>query len=183
MKANSLVVSRRGETGLRLDFPARLTPTTCELLPNLSYDDAAQVLHKVQQVRNASNWWLGAALNAVEARHGEMYAQAASETGLPVETLQILKYVESRVPPANRLEPPLTWSHARVVAKFEPEEQKVWLNTAILQEWSVRDLSQAIKADNGKGPHEPEEPETEKGCDWCGKPLPKLCLQCLRIKK
>ena len=50
------------------------------------------------------------------------------------------------MPRENRLPPnELSWSHHRAVAVLESHEQPEWLQKAIAENWSVRELKAAIK--------------------------------------
>jgi len=131
-------------SGLHVAFPGKVTPTQLDLFGNLKYEDWGQALFKVAQVRDGGSWWVGDAINYGDKHYGEMYAQAASETGISEDTLTTLKYVASRVSPERRIKE-LTWSHHREVAKFPDDEQSRWLGMALNKTWTVRDLKEAIR--------------------------------------
>lgn len=162
------------------------------LHPALELDEWAPVGIRLRQVKEWLQFAIGDWLNHGEAHYGEMYSQAATDTGMPEETLMILKYVSSRVAPESRIKD-LTWSHHREVAKFPPEEQTRWLEMALQEHWSVRDLREALKKAAGKGRDgqgegEDQEggeagPQTGEGCESCGgSPAGmRACGQCMAL--
>ncbi len=163
------------------------------LLPSLEYDEWAPVGIKLRLAKEWLQFAIGDWLNHGEAHYGEMYSQAASDTGMPEETLMIMKYVSSRLAPENRIKD-LTWSHHREVAKFPPEEQAKWLEKALKKSWSVRDLKDALKKASGKAQDEQGEggngeegreegPPTGEGCESCGSSPASMraCGQCMAV--
>ena len=90
----------------------------------------------------ASQFWIGDALQYGENRFGELYAQAASETGYSSESLRGMQWVASRIPASVR-RLTLSWSHHQVAAGSE--DPGSWLAIAERQEWTVKDLRHAIK--------------------------------------
>src|SRR3990167_5590641 len=131
---------------LILSFPGTRTPVSLRFDTDLEYDEWAPVGIGLRKVKEWLQFAIGAWLNHGEQHWGEMYTQAAAETGLPEETLMIFKYVDSRVPEEVRiLEDHMNWSHHRMVAKFPPEEQSKWLKMAHQKGWSIRDLKDALK--------------------------------------
>jgi len=181
-KSRALVLRKGG--GLHLDFPAEVTPTQLTLFGDLKYEEWDQTLYKVSQVRDGGNWWVGDALNYGDMHFGEVYYQAAGETGMSEETLQRLKYVSSRVSPVNRIKE-LTWSHHREVAKCPEDEQVRWLGMALGKGWNVAALKEAMRkkgqrsASEGDG----EQLDLEKGCVSCHASVApmKICVACAAL--
>ena len=180
---------------LVLVFPGTITPMALLLNPVLEYDEWSVVGAQLRRVKEFIQFAIGDWLNYGEQHYGEMYAQAASETGLPEETLMVLKSISSRVTPETRIKE-LTWSHHREVAKFPPEEQTRWLEMALKKHWSVRDLKDALKKAAGKddgqqgdgqqgdgkeGGDRKEDPPTGEACTCCGgSPATlRICAKCL----
>ena len=146
--------------------------------PDLEYAEWAPIGIKFRKAKEWLQFAIGAWLNHGEAHYGEMYTQAAEETGLPEETLMIFKYVDSRVPEEVRiLEDHMNWSHHRMVAKFPPEEQSKWLQMAHQNVWSVRDLKEALKKASGKDGDGQGEGEDKEGREE-GPPTGEACVCC-----
>lgn len=181
-----------GSSGqLALLFHGVFMPMGVAYDAGLPYDEWTPDGIRFRRVKEWLQFAIGDWLNHGEAAYGEMYAQAASETGLPEETLMILKYVSSRIEPARRIKD-LTWSHHREVAKFPPEEQDKWLERARDKAWSVKELKDAlVKAGERKrkdrekegGEGGDEAPPTGEACECCGSsPAPmRVCGKCLAV--
>lgn len=159
---------------LVLSFPGTISPMALMLHPAMAISVWSNVGIQLRKVKEFIQFAIGDWLNHGEAHYGEMYSQAATETGLPEETLMILKHVASRVAPEDRVSS-LTWSHHREVAKFPPEEQTKWLKKAAEKAWSVRELKDAIKKASGKshdrdgdGKEEDGKPVGGEACEACG---------------
>ena len=100
------------------------------------------------RVESAIQWVIGDWLNFGEQRYGETYAQALDvwpET--KIESMYDYKYVASRISFRNEN---LTWTHHKVVAKMETEEQIDWLKAAVEANWTSKQLREQIVAE-GKG--------------------------------
>ena len=174
---------------LVLSFPGTITPMALMLHPALEIEEWAPIGVQLRRAKEFLQFAIGDWLQHGEEHYGEMYVQAASDTGIPEETLMILKHVSSRVAPATRIKD-LTWSHHREVAKFPPEEQARWLKKALDKGWSVRDLKDALKkaaAKDGDGQEDGEHeegreqgPPTGEACSCCGSsPAPmQICARC-----
>jgi len=169
-------------SGLHLNFPAKVTPTQLELFGDLKYEDWDQTLFAVAQVRDGGNWWVGDALNYGDTHFGEVYTQAAGETGMSEDTLQRLKYVSSRIDPGIRIKE-LTWSHHREVAKCTEDEQIRWLTMALEKSWNVSALKEAMRKKGQRSASEgdgEEQQEIENLCVACGstKASLRICAKC-----
>lgn len=173
--------SKTAVAKFRLALPGVITANSYDLPRTMDYPAWAEVLRKVVQIRDASNWWTGAMLNHGGDAFGEQYAQAASETGLSEDTLSILQYVESRVPPANRVQG-LSWSHHREVAKLPPEEQLTWLTRARDGDWSVRELVEALRSEGKRKPRKEAAEAVKPVCVLCeaNEGMEWVCPECLK---
>lgn len=143
--ANDLI---RGTNGLHVDAAATFTPTELRLDKSYTYDSWSDIGRALAKLGNSNNWWLGDWLNAGEMTFGEMYAQAASDTGLKEEYLRQLKFVASRIP-AKMRNPKLKWSHHRIIAQvpnLSEAERIEWVTEAAESYWSVEELRDELKA-------------------------------------
>ncbi len=94
-------------------------------------------------------WIIGDWLNAGEYKLGEMgnvYEEASRTTGLGVGRLQNLKSLAKKVEISRRSEI-LSIKHHIQIASYSktPDKQAHWLSQAEKNEWSARQLQQAIK--------------------------------------
>lgn len=126
-----------------LTLPGKATATSLELPPRLDYDEWRIVLFRCVQLKHFAQFAIGDALNYGEKHWGEMYAQAASETGLSEDTLTIFKYVATRVHSLIRIK---NWTACRQVAKLAPQEQNHWLQRFEKEGWSVQELIHELTA-------------------------------------
>lgn len=128
----------------QLDLPGVITAVSYDVPKEMGYPVWANTLQKVAQIRDATQWWIGDALNHGEGKFGDSYVQAASDTNLEEKTLMNLKYVSSRILPSTRMVG-LTWTHHRTVAKFDADKQAHWLQLALINHWTVQELIAALQ--------------------------------------
>ena len=64
------------------------TPVSLQLPDGLPYEQWRDALHMYAKLGKASQFWIGDALQYGENRFGELYDQAASETGYSSESLR-----------------------------------------------------------------------------------------------
>jgi hypothetical protein len=100
-------------------------------------------------VGRSSNWWIGDWLRYGSTKWGEKYTAAAKITGYDTHTLENMVYVSSRFPFSLRREK-LSWSHHFVVAALGLEDQTYWLDLALTQGMSVRDLRLELRSTQRK---------------------------------
>jgi hypothetical protein len=127
-----------------LDIPAKMTPVSLTLPKNLSYEAWSEIGPKIVRVRKFCTWALSDWLNFGEAKYGQTFSQAADATGLQPDYLAILKYVGSRVDTCRRRES-LSFSHHRLVAPLEPEEQERFLSEAERHRWTRDDMHAEVR--------------------------------------
>ena len=94
---------------------------------------------RIGAMGRASPWWVGDWLLYGATRWGERYVEAVKITGYDAKSLRNMRYVASRFPSSLRRDN-LTWSHHALLAAFEPDEQKHWLDRTTADKLSVDDL-------------------------------------------
>ena len=89
-----------------------------------------------------------------------MYDDIAEETGMDKKTLWEYKNVSQSIKPSARAEQ-LSYTHHREVASLPPEKQELFLNMAVENKLSVRDLRNEIKKEkrNDEARHQSELPK------------------------
>ena len=88
-----------------------------------------------------------------EALYGELYAQGMDATGLSHQTLMNLASVARRVAPEVRRGGEISHAHHAEVSKFDTAaEQAHWLEVAIAEKLTVKELRERIR---GKKPAPP----------------------------
>lgn len=98
------------------------------------------------QFHDASKWWIADLLREAEARFGESAYQVAQATGRSEGTLLNWIRVAERVPRSRR-RGELSFTHHVLVAPLELPEQRRWLQRAVDQQFSSRELRDAITAE------------------------------------
>jgi N6-adenosine-specific RNA methylase IME4 len=131
------------QTGEIVSEGMEFSKTGLTLDPRLSYDQWENVGQQLNEIEGAIQWWIGDWLNFGEHKYGELYVQAV-EVGANPQDWMDYKWVSNAVETSVRTEV-LSWSHHRLIAPLEPEEQKQWLDRAEKEEMSVYDLRHAIK--------------------------------------
>lgn len=145
------------------DIPGKMTAVSLELPAGLEYKEWSVIGPRLVRIREFTNFAIGDWLCYGEGKYGEMFAQAASETGIPEDRLTILKYVSMHVAPARRIDRPNFWSHHREVASLEPGKQTWWLEKSAENNWTVRELKEALK----KKPRKTDEKSNINKCVRC----------------
>lgn len=136
-----------------LNVPGKVSSTGWQLPKKLEFDQWVACGQGLSQMEGALQWWLGDWWAYGEHAYGER--KALFEEGGPLEGMEwdrirdygyVSKSVESAVRTAL-----LEWHHHRVVAPLSPAQQRKWLERAVKEEWSARQLKSAI-ADSTKPP-------------------------------
>src|SRR4030095_114986 len=112
-----------------LDIQAKITPVSLTLPKNLSYEQWAAIGPKISRIKRFTTWALSDWLNAGEQRWGEMYVQAEQATGFDPNYLAGVKSIGAAVDASRRRES-LSFSHHRLVAPLQPEDQETFLRAA-----------------------------------------------------
>lgn len=101
-------------------------------------------------IGRCSQWWIGDWIRYGASRWGERYAEAARVTGYDVASLRNMAWVASQFDSSLRSDK-LTWSHHVLLAPLEPEEQRRWLDRALVERLSVADLRLELRVARGEG--------------------------------
>ena len=129
------------------DEPPRIRVSTVEWSPEVELGLAEWLSQgrRIGVTGRSAGWWIGDWLRYGNARFGERYSRAARVTGYDVQTLMNMVYVASRFDSSRRREI-LSWSHHAELAALDPETQDHWLEKAIEERLSVRDLRLEVRA-------------------------------------
>lgn len=109
------------------------------------YDAWAKKLRGAAHQYRRSAWAIGDLLNEGERRFGEVYAQAAEETGLATQTLMNCKWVASAIKTSWRQET-LSFSTHLEIARLPDELRQKTLEMAAKREWNSSDLRVRVSA-------------------------------------
>ena len=114
--------------------------TIAEGLPLEKWMECGQLL---RQVNGSIQWWLGDWLRHGERKYGEAYSQALEATEYDYQTVADAAWVAGKIQFSRRREN-LSWSHHKEVAALEPPDQDAFLQAAIDNGWSRRELRRAV---------------------------------------
>ena len=122
---------------------AHWNQTSLELDVGASFAQWQRAFEHAFKNEKASNWWLGDALIIGEERFGEDFAQVVDPKYTEHHKEKI--WVCRKVPPERRREA-LSWSIHREVAALEVDDQEEWLGVAEANDWTVKELKEALTA-------------------------------------
>jgi hypothetical protein len=118
---------------------AELSPTAWRPTGEMAYEEWLRVGGRLGVAGRSVGWWLGDWLRYGTARYGTKYTAALRVTGYDRQTLMNMVYVATRFEVSRRREN-LSWSHHAELAGLEVCEQERWLERAIADRFSVREL-------------------------------------------
>lgn len=125
-----------------------LTSVGLTFIGAITFDEWLGLMATLVRMETAFQFAIGDALIYGESRFGEKYSQAMDVTGLSYQTLANLTWVSKNVPLSNRVDG-VSWTHHRVVASVDTEDQRSFLEMAKDKRLSSVDLSEHI---TGKQP-------------------------------
>jgi len=127
------------------DTNVRITKTSLTINPNTNFEEWTHIGEILQNIEGAIHFWVGDWISFGEHKWGEKYAQAIEETRYKIQTLKNDVWVSSNVDSSRRRDN-LSFGHHAEVAKLEPKEQTEWLNRAIEEKLTTRELRAKIRA-------------------------------------
>jgi N6-adenosine-specific RNA methylase IME4 len=136
-----------------------LSTTNLTFKRDVSKEEWMDVFKALKQVEGCVQFWIGDCLAYRQQKWG-MYDDIAEETGMDKGYLRDIKYVADNVELSLRNDN-LSFSHHKEVASLPPEKQELFLNMAVEDKLSVRDLRNEIKKEkrNDEARHQSELPK------------------------
>lgn len=113
---------------------------------DLTFDQWSTLMQTLYRMDTAFQFALGDALNYGETRYGERYSQAMEVTGHSYQSLANYAWVAKAVDMQRRVSG-LSWTHHRLVARLEPEQQTEMLQKALNEKLSVTALGDEIRGE------------------------------------
>lgn len=123
-----------------------MTPRGLEVPPDVTDAELREVGQIIGRLESAMQWVIGDLYNTSEALWGERAAAIAESWGIEPKTAREYGYVCRKL--SIRMDKPLRFGHHQVVAALEPEQQRAWLEYALVEGLSVAKLRAALKGDN-----------------------------------
>lgn len=114
------------------------------VVSELSFEQWSTLMQTLYRMDTAFQFALGDALNYGENRYGERYAQAMEVTGQSYQSLANYAWVSKAVP-IDRRESGLSWTHHRIVARLDPDQQTAMLKRATSERMTVTVLGEEVR--------------------------------------
>jgi hypothetical protein len=143
---------------------------------DLGHADWLATGRRLGAIGRCSQWWIGDWVRYGTAKWGEKYAEAARVTGYDVASLRNMAWVASCFDLSLRSDK-LTWSHHVLLAPFDTDVQREWLQRASEERLSVADLRLELRALREAGPKRAADAPSAPGtadvviCPHCGHTL------------
>jgi len=141
----------------KIESVCELSKTNLTFKRDITKDEWMDVFKSLKMVEGCVQFWIGDCLAYRQQRWG-MYDDVAEETGYEIKALQNIKSIADKVETSRRREE-LSFSHHCEVAALPSEKQELFLNKAVEEKLSVRELRTEIKRDNFKQLETPSLPD------------------------
>lgn len=128
---------------ITVDSYCQLSKTALTFKRDVTREEWQNVFDSLNHIEGCVQFWIGDCLKYREQKWG-MYDDIENETGINKDTLRDYKRVSENVESALR-NADLSFNHHKEVAKLEPEKQKFFLQKAVDEDLSVRDLREEIR--------------------------------------
>jgi predicted DNA-binding protein len=125
----------------------KLEATSLSLTKRMDLDEGAKFVLGLDSMESGVSYWIGDCLNALEALHGEAYAQVIPDG--KAHSWAVYKWTCSRVKPETR-RATLSFTHHMAVASLLHERQEIYLKRAEDEQLSVSALKKLVKGEKGK---------------------------------
>jgi len=129
----------------KIESYCELTKTSLIFKRDITKEEWMDGFNSLKKIEGCIQFWIGDFLAYRNQKWG-MYDDIAEETGLEINALRDYKRISENVESALR-NADLTFSHHREVASLPPEKQTEFLNKAVEEKLSVRDLREEIRKD------------------------------------
>jgi len=126
-----------------VDSYCTLNKTSLIFKRDVTKDEWLHVVQSLKMIEGCIQFWVGDCLAYREQKWG-MYDDIAEETGYADRTLRLVKGVSEKIESGRRL-PDLSFTHHAEVASLSPEKQNFFLNKAVEEKLSYRELRREIK--------------------------------------
>lgn len=127
----------------KIESFCELSKTNLTFKRDVSKDEWMDVFKALKQVEGCVQFWIGDCLAYRQQKWG-MYDDIAEETGYDERTLRLVKNTSEKIESGRRL-PDLSFSHHVEVASLPSEKQTEFLNRAVEEKLSVRELREEIR--------------------------------------
>ena len=124
---------------------------------NLTKDELVGIGRTLKIIEGANQFWIGDWINANWGKYEHGKYEVAEELGYDGGAVKVYSSVANNVERLMRINL-LSFNHHQLIAPFhQPEQQKEWLQKAVDNHWTVRELRQAILGATKPTPPLPKE--------------------------
>jgi N6-adenosine-specific RNA methylase IME4 len=127
-----------------------LTRTSWTAPEGMTFEQWTACGEQLLRMESGVQWWIGDWWRAGQP-YGDRVEAVKERLALSIDTVRNYASVAKHVSLRNDT---LSFTHHALVAKFEPKDQKRWLERAAAEDWTVRDFRLALARDRLYGRHE-----------------------------
>ncbi|WP_179120360.1 LmbU family transcriptional regulator [Streptomyces tsukubensis] len=127
----------------------------------LSFEDWEKAGRQISGLVNASTWWLGDWLVYGKEHYTDRYQRGIKSAGLQYQTLRNYAWVSRRFE-FHRRRSALSFQHHAEVASLPVPEQEIWFDRAERNNWTTKQLRNAIGAARSDGGHDERQVEAKR---------------------
>ena len=120
-----------------------LTPRGLIVTEGATFEEWLEVGGVLRRLDTSLQWLIGDWMNYGERVWGQTYQQVAALTGYTYQTLREYSYVARSVDLSIRIDK-LSFAHHQIVASFEPDAQRQWLDYATAHSLSIAQMRNAV---------------------------------------
>jgi hypothetical protein len=130
---------------LVLGTTLRFTMTGLVINTELSQPDWLTLLDSIRAIKRAYQWIIGDwMLYGFEREWSNTYDAMAELTGLKAKTVKEYTYICRNIPASIRMDK-LSFAHFQLIAPIQADHRTAWIDKAVVDKLSVRDLRDAIQ--------------------------------------
>jgi len=132
----------------KIESYCELSRTSLVFKRDITEVEWMDVFKSLKMVEGCVQFWIGDCLAYRQQKWG-MYDEIVEETGYDKQSLKDIKWVSEKVESSLRKDD-LSFNHHKEVASLTPEKQEIFLNKAVDEKLSVRDLREEIRKEGIK---------------------------------
>jgi N6-adenosine-specific RNA methylase IME4 len=129
----------------KIESYCELTKTSLIFKRDITKEEWMDGFNSLKKIEGCIQFWIGDFLAYRQQKWG-MYDDIAEETGYDKTTLRHIKNITENIE-SGRRQPLLSFSHHSEIASLPPEKQTEFLNKAVEEKLSVRELREEIRKD------------------------------------
>ncbi|WP_238698285.1 LmbU family transcriptional regulator [Streptomyces sp. E5N91] len=121
----------------------------------LAFEEWENAGRQLSGLLNSSSWWLGDWLVYGKAHYADRYERGIRAAGLQYQTLRNYAWVSRRFD-LGRRRSALSFQHHAELASLPVDAQETWLDRAERNQWSTKQLRNAIRSEREGASPQPD---------------------------